>query len=146
MWTYKHSVTVNATPAIIWPFYAEVGNWPRWDDAMERVDLEGPFTQGTSGVMHIQGFGPVPFTLTIVEAERRFADLSELGEINLAFEHTLEPSDDGSRTTITHAVTISGPAADHVGPQMGPGISEAIPGSMASIALLAEAASVVEAR
>jgi Polyketide cyclase / dehydrase and lipid transport len=139
MWTYEHSHTVNASPAVIWPLYADVSRWPSWDADMERVDLDAGFLVGSTGVMHVRGFGPVPFALTVVEPEQRFADVSNLdGGIILSFEHTLVPNADNSATVITHRVTIDGPSADQVGPQMGAGISEGIPDSMASIARLAE--------
>ncbi len=137
MWTYQHSQTVNAAPSAIWPLYADVSKWPSWDEAIAKVDLDGPFVVGSTGVMHVSDFGPVPFALTVVDHEARFVDVSHLdGGLILTFEHTLVGVDGG--TVVTHHVTIDGPAADQVGPLMGPNISEGIPGSIANIARLAE--------
>jgi Polyketide cyclase / dehydrase and lipid transport len=136
MWTYQHSETVNASPSVIWPLYADVSQWPSWDEQMERVDLDGPFIAGTAGVMHIANVGPVPFVFTVVEPNARFANVSDLNGVSITFDHTLVA--DGNRTVITHAVTIDGPAADQVGPQMGPSMTSDIPDSMASVARLAE--------
>jgi Polyketide cyclase / dehydrase and lipid transport len=136
MWTYEHSQTVNAAPSTIWPLYADVAKWPSWDADIERVDLHGAFSVGSTGVMHVKEFGPVPFTLTVSEPGSRFTTVSDLDGLTLTFDHTIVGKD--STTVITHQMAIDGPAADQVGPQMGPGISEGIPESMATIARLAE--------
>jgi hypothetical protein len=42
-----HVITVTrrtaATPEAIWRLWADVPNRTRWDDALERITLEGPF-------------------------------------------------------------------------------------------------------
>ena len=45
-----HVITVTrrtaATPEAIWRLWADVPNRTRWDDALERITLEGPFQSG----------------------------------------------------------------------------------------------------
>ena len=138
MWTYQHHHDIAASASAVWPLYCDVANWPRWDEGMERVDLDGAFTVNSAGVMHVKGFGPVPFVLSAVETQRRFDTDSPMDGFTLRFEHLVEPINDGHHCRITHRVIITGPAADQVGPVMGPKVTADIPHSMARIAELAE--------
>lgn len=52
------------------------------------------------------------------------------------FEHQLTPAEEGMR--LTHRVRIHGPAAEQVGPDLGPKITAGVPDTMASIATLAQ--------
>ena len=54
-----HVITVTrrttATPEAIWRLWADVPNRTRWDDALERITLEGPFQCGADGVVKLRG-------------------------------------------------------------------------------------------
>jgi hypothetical protein len=54
-----HIITVTrrttATPEAIWRLWADVPNRTRWDDALERITLEGPFQCGADGVVKLRG-------------------------------------------------------------------------------------------
>ena len=84
--------------------------------------------------------GQDPITSVILEAteNQRYADQTDFGGVRLRFSHTLVPRLDGG-TVVTHRLEITGPAADQVGPELGPAITEDFPQAMA--ALLARAAS-----
>jgi hypothetical protein len=84
--------------------------------------------------------GQDPITSVILEASenQRDADQTDLGEVTLRFSHTLQPLQGGG-TKVTHRLEITGPAADQVGPELGPAITEDFPEAME--ALLARAAS-----
>jgi Polyketide cyclase / dehydrase and lipid transport len=140
MWTYKHQTSVNAAPAAVWSLYANVAVWPKWDDAMERVDIDGDFVVDTTGTMHIKDIGPVPFRLTAVDVDRRFASESPFNRLTVTFDHLIEPTDRGC--LVSHLVTIDGPNIDQIGPIMGPNITNDVPHAMAAIARLAEASEV----
>ncbi len=137
MWTYQHQLSVQTTPAAVWPLYANVDRWPEWDEAIDRVDIDGEFVVGSTGTMHLHHIGPVPFCLTAMEVERRFADESTFNGMTITFDHLIEPTDSGC--LISHFVTIDGPNVDQVGPIMGPNITDDVPEAMSAIARLAEA-------
>jgi hypothetical protein len=84
--------------------------------------------------------GQDPITSVIVQATENsvYADQTSMGEVTLRFSHTLEPLESGV-TKVTHRLEITGPAADQVGPQLGPAITEDFPQAMD--ALLARAQS-----
>ena len=143
MFNYSHSIETAATPAAIWPFYSEVARWPLWDHEVQEVILDGPFVTGTTGTMRITGQPLLPIHLTEVTPNGSFSDETALPDagIVITFVHTLTPLASGG-TRITHAVTISGPAAATVGPQIGPSIVADVPDAMAALAQHAAAARV----
>ncbi len=135
MWTYEHCLETTATPERLWRLYSDVRTWPSWDRANEYTTLDGPFRAGSRGSMKFTGQDPMPFTLVAVDPGRSFADETDLGDLVIRFEHRLEAR--AGRTTITTRVTISGPAADTLGPELGPQITADIPAQLAAIAGLA---------
>ena len=84
--------------------------------------------------------GQDPITSVIIQAaeNRVYADQTDMGEVTLRFSHTLQPLAGGG-TRVTHRLEITGPAADQVGPELGPAITEDFPEAMD--ALLARAQS-----
>jgi hypothetical protein len=135
MWTYEHSLDTTATTERIWQLYSDVRTWPSWDQANEYTTLDGPFRAGSRGTMKFTGQDPLPFTLVAVAPGRYFADETDLGDIVIRFEHRLHAG--AGKTTITTRVTISGPAADQLGPELGPQVTADVPAQLAAIAALA---------
>jgi hypothetical protein len=135
MWDFEHTITTPATPKALWRRYRDVATWPSWDHGNELTTLDGGFTAGARGTMTFRGQDPLPFVLVAVDPERFFADETDLGGFVIRFEHELRPGDAG--TELTHRVRISGPAADQVGPDLGPKITAGVPDTMANLAALA---------
>jgi hypothetical protein len=79
------------------------------------------------------GQGPMPFRMTEATPERGFADETDVPGATLRFVHQLVPLAGGG-TRITHRVEIDGPAADQMGPVMGPQVTAGIPETMESLA------------
>lgn len=134
---YEHSATTTAPAAAVWALWSDTTTWPSWDAGMENVSVDGDFTVGTSGTMTITGQPPIPFTLTEVEPNVRFADVTEIPGATLRFTHTLTPT--GAGTEISHRVTIEGPAAQ----ELGPVVTAGVPAALAKLASLAEESSLV---
>ena len=138
MWVHEHTAETAASPQAVWHVLRDLDQWGSWDTSLEWVRLQGPFQVGSQVTMKPKGQDPV--TSVIVEAteNRVYADQTTLGEVTLRFSHTLEPLEGGG-TKVTHRLEITGPAADQVGPELGPAITEDFPEAMD--ALLARAAS-----
>ena len=138
MWTHEHTGEAAASPEAVWRVLRELDDWPAWDTSMEWVRLQGPFGVGSQVLMKPKGQEPI--TSLIVEAteNRVYADETEFGEVRLRFSHTLEPLAHGG-TTVMHRLEITGPAADTVGPELGPAITEDFPEAMAALLASAEA-------
>jgi len=135
MWSYEHSIQTAANVAAIWELYSDVSTWPSWDAGIASISLNGPFVVGATGEITPEGQGPLPFILTEVTPNNEFADETMLVDagIVIRFRHTLTAlASDGTR--ITHRVEIDGPAADTLGPQIGPDMTSGIPETMNALA------------
>ena len=58
MWSYEYSADTSATPEAIWPFFEDVAGWPTWNQGIEHIVLEGPFTTGSTFLMTPPGSRP----------------------------------------------------------------------------------------
>ena len=143
MYEYEYNLDAAASPEAIYALLQDVRTWSTWDKGVERVELYGPFAAATKGKIKLFGQEPLDFRLTRVDPNRGFADETPIPDAGIAviFNHILTPQPDG-RTRITWQVKITGPAAEEVGPQMGPSITADTPEAVASLAQLAQSTSV----
>jgi hypothetical protein len=138
MWTYEHSQTTTATPRQIWPLYADVAAWLRWDRGLTSVTLEGPFAAGSSGMLTPAGQDGLPFTIVDATPNKEFTDETAIPGAVLRFIHRLDPVEGGTR--VTHRLEIDGPAADEIGPNLGPMITADFADAVEALVALAERA------
>jgi uncharacterized protein YndB with AHSA1/START domain len=138
MWMHEHTAATAASPEQVWRVLRDLDQWASWDTSMEWVRLQGPFQVGSQVVMKPKGQDPITSVIVQATKNRVYADQTDMGEVTLRFSHTLEPLEGGG-TRVTHRLEITGPAADQVGPELGPAITEDFPEAMD--ALLARAAS-----
>ena len=140
MWTYEHSLETVAKAETIFEIIRDVGRWPEWNQGVERIDLDGPFATGTTGVMVIPDQGSLSFRLAWVGEGRGFEDETEIpgAEVVVRVRHSLEPLAGGG-TRITYRATVEGPQADSLGPQIGPAVTADFPEVMAALAARAGA-------
>jgi hypothetical protein len=135
MWSYEHSLETDAGAETIFEILRDVSRWPEWNPGVERIDLDGPFATGTSGVMVIPDQGSLSFRLAWVGDGRGFEDETEIpgAGVVVRVRHSLEPLAGGG-TRITYRATVEGPAADALGPEIGPGVTADFPEVMAGLA------------
>ena len=140
MWTYEHSIEASASAETIFEILRDTSRWSEWNPGVERIDLDGPFQTGTSGVMVIPDQGSLSFRLAWVGQGRGFEDETEIPgmDVMVRVRHSLEPLAAGG-TRITYRATVEGPAADALGPEIGPAVTGDFPDVMASLAARAEA-------
>lgn len=140
MWTYEHSIETAASAETIFEILRDVSYWSEWNPGVERIDLDGPFATGTSGVMVMPDQGSLSFRLAWVGEGRGFEDETEIPEagVIVRVRHSLEPLVAGG-TRITYRATVEGPAADALGPEIGPAVTADFPEVMAALAVRAEA-------
>jgi uncharacterized protein YndB with AHSA1/START domain len=138
VWTHEHTADTATSREALWRVLRDLDQWATWDTSMEWVRLQGPFQVGSQVTMKPKGQDPITSVIVEASENRRYADQTDLGEVTLRFSHTLEPLAGGG-TRVTHRLQITGPAADQVGPELGPAITEDFPEAMD--ALLARAAS-----
>lgn len=139
MWAYEHSVETFAAPEVLWEYLSDVGGWPRWNSGIERIEFDGPFVVGATFTMTPPGQEALVLRLEEVEAGQSFTDVMDAGNFAVRTTHRLEPLGSG-RTRVVYRTEITGPAADEVGPQLGPEITSDFPVVLAALIALAEKA------
>lgn len=140
MWSYEHSVETGASAEAIFEIFRDVSRWPEWNPGVEQIDLDGSFATGTTGVMVMPDQGSLSFRLAWVGESQGFEDETEIPDAGVVVRvrHSLEPLAAGG-TRITYRATVEGPAADALGPEIGPGVTADFPEVMAGLAARAEA-------
>jgi Polyketide cyclase / dehydrase and lipid transport len=138
MWTYEHSVETDAPPDAIWAVYADCAGWPEWNAGIGRLDLDGPFTAGTGGMLTPRGQEPLPFR--IVEADPRTGYTSETAiaeTVTMRTTNTFHRLDGGGTRLVQH-LSMHGPAAEFFGRSFGPAFAAGVPPTMAALVLRAQ--------
>jgi uncharacterized protein YndB with AHSA1/START domain len=115
MWTTEHSVETTVTPDAIWRAWADVPGWPRWNGDIERIELTGPFAEGSTIAMSPRGQEPVRLRLADVVPGERFVDEADVAGTIVRTTHRIDRLGDG-RTRVVYRLEASGPAADAIGP------------------------------
>jgi hypothetical protein len=137
MWATEKSAETFATPEAIWRQWSDVGGWPEWNGDIERIELNGPVAAGSRITM--TPFREEPIELLIAEAvePELFVDEADFGEIIVRTIHRVERLREG-RARVTYRMEITGPAANTLGPQIGPQISGDFPQVLAALVERAE--------
>jgi uncharacterized protein YndB with AHSA1/START domain len=91
MQLFECEATLAADPAAVWALWTDVARWPEWDVSKEIARLDGPFAPGTSGWAKQRGTLGGSFTITEVEAGRRWVSECPLPLGKVTFEHVLDP-------------------------------------------------------
>jgi hypothetical protein len=139
MWTTERSIETRAAPEAIWRLWADVPGWPAWNGDIERIELHGPFAVGSRIMMTPVGDEPIELRIAEAVEPQWFVDEADLGDIIVRTIHRVEPLN-GERARVIYRMEITGPAADALGPKIGPQISADFPQTLAALAALAERA------
>jgi hypothetical protein len=137
MWEKEYSVVTQAQPEQIWRLWTDVAGWPAWNGDIERIELIGPFAPGSRILMTPIGEEPVELRIAAIREPELFVDEADLGEIVVRTAHRVEQID-SARSLVTYRMEITGPAADTLGPQIGPEISGDFPQTLAALVARAE--------
>ena len=137
MWTNEHSVESTAAPENVWRLWADVAAWPEWNGDIERIELIGPFAAGSTIVMSPIGDGPIELRIAKAVEPELFVDEADMGEIVVRTTHRVRRID-SDRVRVTYRMEITGPAAETLGPRVGPEISGDFPQTLAALVARAE--------
>lgn len=132
MWVTEKSAETTATPEAIWRQWADVRRWPEWNGDIERIELEGPFAVGSRITMTPIAQEPIELRIAEAVEPERFVDEADFGEVVVRTIHRVEPLDAGG-ARVVYRLEITGPAADTLGPQIGPQISGDFPQVLAAL-------------
>lgn len=132
MWEYEHAVEADIATEAIWRLWADVPAWAAWNTDIEEISLDGPFAVGSTITMRPAGQDAVVLRLTEVLQNQSFVDEAVMGELVIRTSHRLDPISP-TRLRVIYRTVISGPAADELGPQIGPQITADFPETLASL-------------
>jgi hypothetical protein len=137
MWANEVSVETSAAPEQVWRLWADVARWPEWNGDIERIELIGAFAVG--GRILMTPIGDETVELRIAEAVEPdlFVDEAHIGQIVVRTIHRVQRID-SERARVSYRIEITGPAADALGPQIGPEISADFPQTLAALVARAE--------
>lgn len=138
MWEFEHAVETTASAQTLWSHWSDMAAWPQWNDGIEKIEIDGPFAVGTTFTMTPPGDDPVQMRLVEIVPGELFTDEMDAGDFVVTTVHRLEPLADGG-TRVVYRTEITGPAADQVGPELGPAITGDFPDVLAALVKLAEA-------
>src|SRR5215218_9926074 len=138
MWTNEHSIETAASADAIWRLWSDVPGWQQWIADIEQIEISGPFEAGSTIRMTPTGQDPVELRIAEAVAPELFVDEADLGDVVVRTLHRVEPVD-ARRNRVVYRMEISGPAADSVGPELGPQISGDFPETLAALVERAEA-------
>lgn len=136
MWTTAHTDHSPLPADQIWRTFADVHSGRLTLPGGDRFVAQGELAVGTRLAVTPAGQETMTSTVTEFDPGRRYADVTELDGITLTFSHDFV--DDGSGTAVTHRLQIDGPAADAVGPELGPQISADFPDAMRALLAAAD--------
>ena len=137
MWEYEHSVETTAVAAALWRHWSDMAKWPTWNAGVETIEMDGPFAVGTTFTMTPPGEDPIRMRLVEIVPGKLFTDEMDASDFVVRTVHRLEPLEHGGTRVVYHT-EITGPAADQVGPELGPAITADFPQVLAALVKLAE--------
>jgi uncharacterized protein YndB with AHSA1/START domain len=91
MYLFECEATFEADPDAVWKAWTDVARWPEWDVSKEIAQLDGPFEPGTRGWARQRGNLGGSFTITAVDAGRRWVTECPMPLGKVIFDHRLEP-------------------------------------------------------
>jgi Polyketide cyclase / dehydrase and lipid transport len=137
MWTTEHTIETTASPEAIWRLWSDVATWPEWNEDIEKIEISGPFAVGSTIAMTPKGQDTVELRIAEASESHLFIDEAEFPDVVVRTVHRIDPLG-GDRSKVIYRMEISGPAADTVGPELGPQISSDFPETLSGLVERAE--------
>jgi hypothetical protein len=107
MYEFECEATFEAEPDAVWKVWTDVARWPEWDVSKEMARLDGPFEPGVSGWAKQRGNLGGSFTITEVDAGRRWVTECPVPLGKVVFDHVVEPVGVG-RVRVVKRVGVQG--------------------------------------
>ena len=138
MATQERSVETSASPQALWKLWSDTSTWQEWNPDVQSMTLNGPFANGTTGVMQTKQ-GTRQIVLSDVVPGRSFRlETTVIPLTRFAFDCKIAAAASG-KTTVSQAVTVGGPLGGIVGGMMSKQIADTFPPLLRGLARKAEA-------
>jgi hypothetical protein len=138
MATHGRSRQTRASAEAIWRLWSDPPTWHEWNPNVERMEMNGPFANGTTGVMHTPAGQHHQVQLSQIQPGRSFdLETSVIPLTHFTFHCEVMPS--GSGSTISQSLAMSGPLAIVFAPMAGERIAASFEPLLNGLAEKAEA-------
>jgi hypothetical protein len=134
----EHEEHTTATREQIWAFWADLPGWPKWDENLEAVTIDGPFESGTFGRLKPVSAKEVAIEILDVDAPNSFVDVQLLPKAAMRTVHKISEADDGG-LIVTQTVTFTGPLRRIFSFILGRSMKRDMPVAIRKLVALAEA-------
>ena len=139
MATHLRSRDTAASPQAVWRLWSDPGTWYEWNPNVARMDLNGPFANGTTGVMHTRDNRAHQIQFANIQDGRSFdLETDVLPLTHFTFHCEVVPRTGGS--TISQGIVMSGPLSFVFSPLAGDRIAATFEPLLKGLADRAEAA------
>jgi uncharacterized protein YndB with AHSA1/START domain len=137
VWTKEYSADSTASPERLFAILEDTDSWPEWNAGVERIEMDGPFTAGTTATMVLPDKTRLRFRVVWVERGRGFEDETEVPEtgVLVRVRHVLQPLAD-RHTRISYTCVVDGP--NEIGAEIGAAVSADFADVIAALAARAE--------
>lgn len=108
MWQSKYEkIYTGLTKESVWSAWSDVNNWPKWDTDTEFTKITGPFKPGTQFLLKPKGGPKVTITLTEVNQNAGFTDVTRFPLAKMYDTHEMEETPNGLK--IRSIIRVEGP-------------------------------------
>lgn len=108
MATHGRSRQTRASAETIWRLWSDPPTWHEWNPNVQRMDMDGPFANGTTGVMHTPAGQHHHIQLANIQPGRSFdLETTAIPLTHFTFHCEVVPAASGS--SISQSINVSGP-------------------------------------
>ncbi len=110
MATHSRSQQTRASAESVWRVWSDPSTWQTWNPNVQRMEMNGPFANGTRGVMHTPAGQHHQIQLANIRPGRSFdLETNVIPLTHFTFHCQVVPN--GSGSTISQSLNVSGPLA-----------------------------------
>jgi hypothetical protein len=108
MWVKSYSkIYPNVKKEAVWRVWADVNNWPKWDNELDYCQLDAAFARNNQFILKPKSGPKVKITLSEVIENTKFTDYCHFLAATMYDDHELEETPEGLK--ITNTISVSGP-------------------------------------
>lgn len=123
---------------VMWDLWANVPERVDWDKGLEYININGPFEEGASGTVKVEGQKPIRYTIVAVDPKNSYTDrFQSLLWTHTDWHHRIEPNSAGCYD-VTWELTAQGPLSILLLPVLKRVFGKEVPLAVAEFVKLAE--------
>jgi hypothetical protein len=109
MATHGRSRQTRASTDAVWRVWSDPSTWHEWNPNVQRMEMNGPFANGTTGIMHTNAGQHHQIQLANVQPGRSFdLETSAIPLTHFTFHCEVVPGSQAG-STISQSLAVSGP-------------------------------------